>query len=118
MCGCPDLPADGYEFVGWEFDDGDVYDILDGGKLTDATLKIKPGSDIHAHAIFKPKATQPATVAPASEPATSAPATTPSTTPKTGDTTHMLLWLIISGLAFIGLVALVVVYIRLRKKES
>ncbi|MBQ3417952.1 MAG: LPXTG cell wall anchor domain-containing protein [Ruminococcus sp.] len=111
-------PADGYEFVGWEFDDGDVYDILDGGKLTDATLKIKPGSDIHAHAIFKPKATQPATAAPASEPATSAPATTPSTTPKTGDTTHMLLWLIISGLAFIGLVALVVVYIRLRKKES
>ena len=114
-------PADGYEFVGWEFDDGDVYTILDGGKLTDPTLKIKPGSDVHAHAKFKAKATEPATVAPTQSgttPATVAPTTAPSANPQTGDPTHMLLWVIISGLALVGIVVLVIIYIRFRKKES
>lgn len=111
-------PADGYEFIGWEFDDGDVYTILDGGKLTDLTLKIKPGSDIHAHAKFRPKATEPASIAPTQSGTTPAATTAPSVTPKTNDPTHLLLWVIISGLAFIGIVTLVIVYIRFRKKES
>ena len=51
-------PADGYEFVGWEFDDGDVYDIV-SGSASSTTLVVKPGSDIHAHAVFKALPTQP-----------------------------------------------------------
>ena len=47
-------PAEGYEFIGWEFDEDDIYEIMDGGQLTDPELTIKPGSDIHAHAKFRP----------------------------------------------------------------
>ena len=51
-------PAEGYEFIGWEIDDGDVYEIT-SGSLTSPTLVVKPGSDVHAHAVFAPIATEP-----------------------------------------------------------
>ena len=57
-------PADGFEFVEWVINDDDIYEIVGDGKLTDPTLTIKPGSDIHAHAKFKPKETAAPTEGP------------------------------------------------------
>ena len=125
-------PADGWEFAGWEID-GD-YTLPEGGSLSDATLVIKPGSDIHAHAKYVKKVvpTEAPTEAPSSEPtvapttitpttpgATTVPATTPaSTTPQTNDFTHNLLWVILAIAAFIALIVLFFVYRKVKKREK
>ena len=48
------IPAPGYEFVEWVIDDDDIYEIMNGGSLTDPIVSIKPGSEVHAHAKFSP----------------------------------------------------------------
>lgn len=70
-------PAEGYEFVEWVIDDGDIYEIIGDGSLTDPTLVIKPGSDIHAHAKFRPLPTEPPVTEP---PVTEPPVTEPPVT--------------------------------------
>ena len=75
-------------------------------------LTVKPGSDVHAFARFKKivTPTEP-TVAPTQKP------TTP-VQPQTGDTTNNILWLIISIVAFIAIVVMLIVYIRMKKNEK
>ena len=118
-------PADGYEFIGWEID-GD-YTLPEGGSLTDPTLVIKPGSDVHAHAKFAkkvvpteaPTPVQPTTVAPTQ--ASTTPAVTPTSpaaNPKTGDFTHNLLWIVMAIVAFVALIVLFFVYRKVKKREK
>ena len=128
-------PADGWEFIGWEID-GD-YTLPEGGSLTDPTLVIKPGSDVHAHAKFRQKPTEapteaPTTVEPTGEPApsptsvtptsavtpTSPAATTAPVTPQTGDFTQNLLWIILAIAAFVALIVLFIVYRKVKKREK
>jgi hypothetical protein len=120
-------PDEGYEFIGWEID-GD-YTLPEGGSLTDPTLVIKPGSDVHAHAKFRKKAvpTEPSTEAPTEvetqkpsvTPTQPAGTTTPSaTTPQTGDFTHNLLWILLAIGAFVALIVLFFVYRKVRKREK
>ena len=112
-------PDDGYEFVCWEFDGDDVYEII-SGSLSDPTLVVKPGSDIHGHAIFKLKSTEPPTeppTEPVTEPVTVTPTTAPDQ-PQTGDNTNTMLWLIVSILVFVALIVVFVFYFRLRKAEK
>ena len=131
-------PADGYEFIGWEID-GD-YTLPEGGSLTDPTLVIKPGSDVHAHAKFRPLPTEAPTEAPTTVP-TEEPAPTPTSvsptsvsptavsptspavttapvTPQTGDFTQNLLWIIVAIAAFGALIVLFFVYRKVKKREK
>lgn len=131
-------PADGYEFIGWEID-GD-YTLPEGGSLTDPTLVIKPGSDVHAHAKFRPLPTEapteapttvpteepaptpttvsPTTVSPTTVSPTSPAATTAPVTPQTGDFTQNLLWIIVAIAAFGALIVLFFVYRKVKKREK
>ena len=110
------VPEEGWEFIGWEFDDGDIYEIV-GGSLTDTVIIVKPGSDVHAHARFRPVSTEAPTQTPTEIKPTTAP-TEPSPQPGTGDQTHTIFWLILSIGAFIALIIVFFVYRRIRKAEK
>ena len=122
-------PADGWEFDGWEIDG--EYTLPEGGSLTDPTLVIKLGSDVHAHAKFKKKVvpteepTVAPTVAPTVQPSGPAPtsvatsvATSAPVTPQTGDFTQNLLWIILAIAAFVALIVLFIVYRKVKKREK
>ena len=125
-------PADGYEFIGWEIDG--TYTLPEGGSLTDPTLVIKPGSDVHAHAIFRkkvvpteeptaeppvePTGVTPTSASPTSVSTTAVTPTTAPVTPQTGDFTQNLLWIALAIAAFVALIVLFFVYRKVKKREK